>query len=594
MVGFADIDITTSLDAWHGQIFSDVQDDISVVNFYKDNSNGLLTLTPAGHSQPGSPAGIVKVTLDSVHPNYGAGSTEAQDIALAEAALEEASAYVNFDAFDRDDDGVLAADELSVYFIIAGYDASGTSKTPNIWAHARWGNEFAVGTKIVTNYGLNGELNDSSNIHPPGVIAHELGHSLLTLPDLYDYSKYNAGLGIFSLMAGGSWGAIYGDESGSLPVNLDAWSRLYLGWAKPALLVADGGTQAFPPALSVNSVVRLGDMPSSPTEYFLVENRAFDKWDRGIDRQFPWYEGDGGLLVLHVDTTVGTNDYGVSGKQGVTIVEANSAVCSPSSSSCRGHFTNLFYRLNNDAFNAASTPSASFYSGAFAPTTLSGISDSSELMSAVLSRYNSGAPQVSDVSISVTGNEEFSGALSCSDPDEDTCAFFVSTQPARGVLALDSATGAYTYTYTAGSMVSDTDSFTYFASDGELTSSTATVSIDVVVPNAPPILDVGSLVRAVDAGRAISIALSASDPEGLPLVFEFPPLPEGSSLNPDTNTFTWNTRLTQAGSYNLTFRVSDTGEPPESTEKTVSVEVREPTRFVEGGGGGCFLESLSR
>lgn len=40
-----------------------------------------------------------------------------------------------------------------------------------------------------------------------GVIAHEMGHAMGGLPDLYDTTNTNAGLGAYSLMSGGAWSA---------------------------------------------------------------------------------------------------------------------------------------------------------------------------------------------------------------------------------------------------------------------------------------------------------------------------------------------------------------------------------------------------
>ncbi len=67
-----------------------------------------------------------------------------------------------------------------------------------------------------------------------GVFAHEYGHDL-GLPDLYDTSGNTGGgennTAFWTLM---SSGANIGDGSpdgiGDAPTDLDAWSKLYLGW----------------------------------------------------------------------------------------------------------------------------------------------------------------------------------------------------------------------------------------------------------------------------------------------------------------------------------------------------------------------------
>ena len=50
--------------------------------------------------------------------------------------LAQAASHVNFPALDTNGDGTLQTNEAVIYFILAGDEAAGTSKTPNIWAHA--------------------------------------------------------------------------------------------------------------------------------------------------------------------------------------------------------------------------------------------------------------------------------------------------------------------------------------------------------------------------------------------------------------------------------------------------------------------------
>ena len=52
--------------------------------------------------------------------------------------------------------------------------------------------------------------------------AHELGHSMFALPDLYDRDYSSRGIGSWSLMAGGSWNGPSG--LGSSPAHPDAWT----------------------------------------------------------------------------------------------------------------------------------------------------------------------------------------------------------------------------------------------------------------------------------------------------------------------------------------------------------------------------------
>ncbi|MFJ7274816.1 immune inhibitor A domain-containing protein [Kitasatospora sp. NPDC098663] len=66
-----------------------------------------------------------------------------------------------------------------------------------------------------------------------GVFAHEYGHDL-GLPDLYDTAGtgIDNSVGFWSLMSSGSWLGEGKGAIGDMPNDLDAWSKLKLGWLK--------------------------------------------------------------------------------------------------------------------------------------------------------------------------------------------------------------------------------------------------------------------------------------------------------------------------------------------------------------------------
>jgi len=200
LINFSDRTLTTTADSWYANTFSTSPGALSVANYFRDNSFGSLTLNPVTHSQAGSPAGIITVSIAAAHPNSGSNFNYATETNILNLALAQAANHIDFAAYDTSGNGNLEQAELTVYFIYAGYEASGSSLTPNVWAHA-WGGSITAGTKTITRWALNGELNSASVQHPMGVIAHELGHALCGLPDLYDISGNNQAMGNFSLMA---------------------------------------------------------------------------------------------------------------------------------------------------------------------------------------------------------------------------------------------------------------------------------------------------------------------------------------------------------------------------------------------------------
>lgn len=69
LVNFSDRELVSTPMDWYPKIFGTDEGQKSVVNYYRDNSRGRLVLKPAPNTQPGSPPGIVTVTLPLPHPN---------------------------------------------------------------------------------------------------------------------------------------------------------------------------------------------------------------------------------------------------------------------------------------------------------------------------------------------------------------------------------------------------------------------------------------------------------------------------------------------------------------------------------------------
>ncbi len=389
LVNFTDATLTTTADEWYDAILDTADGIKSVARYYLDNSFQDLVLVPAAHNQTGNPPGVITVGLEMPHPDYAGSFNYAMEKAWLGPALESAWDAVDFDELDGNSDGSLDPDELIIYFIPAGYEASGTTKRPSIWAHA-WGSRATdpvyAGTKILSAWATSGELNNTSEMHPMGVIAHELGHQMCGLPDLYDTAQVNGAMGYFSLMATGSWGADTGEAGGTTPVNLDAWSRMYVGWCDPVAPLGDPQVLSLEtPLSSPHEAVLLVDSLYSTTEYFLAENRWCTGWDRGLKRIGDDFSG--GLLITHIDTTVGSpgandiNRWTESGHQGVLPVQAATTLCDMILSTCRGDQTTLFYAGNNNRFNPYSSPNSAFYDGSPSGFGLVDISEYGETMS---------------------------------------------------------------------------------------------------------------------------------------------------------------------------------------------------------------------
>ena len=139
-----------------------------------------------------------------------------------------------------------------------------------------------------------------------GVFAHEFSH-VLGVPDQYDYGYDSEGTGMFTLMAGGSYGRDIQNRyySGFCPVHLDAWSKYYLGFLKPEEIKPQEGKQIIKlnPITEEPNVYKIVVPGSNGREYFLLENRQQKGFDAGLA-----YNKDGnalhGLVVYHIDEDV--------------------------------------------------------------------------------------------------------------------------------------------------------------------------------------------------------------------------------------------------------------------------------------------------
>ena len=162
-------------------------------------------------------------------------------------------------------------------------------------------------------------------------------------------------------------------------------------------------------------------------------------------------------------------------------------------------------------------------------------------------------------------------AVSATDPDNDAIALSVSNAPA-GATFSDAGNGAGTFRWTPSQSQAGSRTVTIHATDAgsPMASATRDVSITVGAANRAPVLAaIGN--RQVDAGAQLSIAFSASDPDGNALTYSVQPLPGGAQLNGPQ--FTWTPLANQAGNHALTVTVTDNGAPPASDSEAIVVTV---------------------
>ena len=163
-------------------------------------------------------------------------------------------------------------------------------------------------------------------------------------------------------------------------------------------------------------------------------------------------------------------------------------------------------------------------------------------------------PTVQNSAITVSEDTTANGQLQAQDADNDSLTYTAVTSPTKGSLAVNAATG--TFTYTPNANVTGADSFTFQVDDGQTTSNTATVSITISAINDPPVAQNAAITISEDT--ATSGQLQAQDPEGASLTYAVVANPTRGSLTISTSgAFTYTPDADISGTDSFTFQVSD-------------------------------------
>ena len=338
---------------WYEQLYGG---EYSITNFYATMSKGQFSWVPATaetsaqgvdgntnqHDEAGD--GIIHVTLDRNHGNWKSPREEVVAADMREAyaeALHKASAYIDFSAYDTNGNGVLDKTEACILFINAGYEASAGASSPATWAF-QWNlgsmDDSNPHPEVVDGIALDSFITMGETLYAEdagiaaqpmsvGTVSHELGH-YLGLPDLYDVnataSDPDATIGAYpwipydvyaaSLMATGSWGR-WTEDDGTLvfaPSSMDAYCLDTLGYIEPTTVAVDG-TYDVSSFWSEGGYRCLRIPTSSDGEYFLVENRQYESFDKGLTTYYrdagdegdpAFYSDTAGIVVWHIDQTI--------------------------------------------------------------------------------------------------------------------------------------------------------------------------------------------------------------------------------------------------------------------------------------------------
>jgi len=267
----------------------------SVADYFAASSHGRLELTGEVYGWYRAPQ--AKSYYTASRGGIGYYPTNSQK--LAEDAILLANPELNYARYDNEGPDLIPDsgddDEVVDGVVIVHAGSGHESGNQNLdFISIKW--------RTNTPVPVDGVFGDDFTLNPEdgniGIYAHELGH-LFGLPDLYprlpSIQGASFGLGAWSLMSGG-----LNLQLGVYPADLDAWSKVQLGFVDVVRLFTNRDMEVIAPTQYSGRVYRLWRDGGAGSEYFLLENRI----KAGIDRALP----GGGLLIYHVDDKTPSNN----------------------------------------------------------------------------------------------------------------------------------------------------------------------------------------------------------------------------------------------------------------------------------------------
>ncbi|WP_158850218.1 M6 family metalloprotease domain-containing protein [Algibacter sp. L1A34] len=310
----------------------------SMRDFYKEASYGNLNVIGEVKGQNGATSGWFRAPRTKAYytnNDFGFGSYPKNAQKCVEDVIDLANPHVNFSNYDNSGDGFVEA----LIVICAGTGGESSGNKSDFWSH-KWG----ITPKNVDGVKINRYFMAPEDGRV-GVMAHELGHLLCGLPDLYDTDYSSRGTGRWDLMAGGSW-----NNGGHTPAHPTAWCKVKCGWVAPTVVFNDTKNITLKPYHNNKDIIKLPIGSANSQEYFLLSNRQ----KNGFDAHLP---GEG-MIIEHIDDTKGNNtdenNYLVDIEQADGSRHLNTNANS-------GDASDVFPLATNKAFTNTSSPNSKTY-----------------------------------------------------------------------------------------------------------------------------------------------------------------------------------------------------------------------------------------
>ena len=399
---FAQQSFKSNTNCWANKIFDNGSGQLN--EYWQEVSYGKFMLYPAEETHGTANDGIISVSLSGNHPNF---STDVSPTPWFTDALKKADPYIDFSKYDNNSDTYLSKQELQIMFLVAGGE-SASGQVPGVWGHASClspspiHDGYSIGECGYQGYSTFGERQGTNMIRDAtiGIIAHELGHAIFCLPDLYDTSYTGSGIGSFGLMSGGSWGYKSGESQGSTPVHPIAWSKSNTdgswcyNWYKntknynglvfelPDNISSSSSSVTLYHSTHPNYNTKIINIPGKTNEYFMLENIGHDGYQAGLDWMLGGYLGltddnTSGIAIWHIDDNQSNNtDYT---HKIVDLEEANDPGLDPGGTH-GGRQANLYYLGNKTEFSNSTDPNSKTYDGNSSGITINNISAAGDSM----------------------------------------------------------------------------------------------------------------------------------------------------------------------------------------------------------------------
>lgn len=236
-------------------------------------------------------------TLAGNRATYGGNDYRGNDKGVGKMVAEACiglAGQIDFSKYDNDGDG--ECDTLIILYAGEGEASSDVDEAvwPCQWdlSSSDYGKALNYNSTRINRFAVFNELNvmsDTPKVDGIGTFCHEFSHCL-GLPDFYD-TQYSGhfGMDCWSLMASGNY-----NDDGYTPIGYSAYEKEFMGWLKIddatanthyTLPVLNSGNAANDKAVKITN-------PADPDEYYIIENRAQQGWDRFMPAE--------GLMISHV------------------------------------------------------------------------------------------------------------------------------------------------------------------------------------------------------------------------------------------------------------------------------------------------------